>query len=108
MENLMTFDEFVNEQKVNEAKYGTNHLKDQGVAIGNIIKKESELKVGDEYCIVDLGLAEWNGGWVLKSTDKGVYKFESNLAPDDNETIEYTKAELKDAIKGKEFAECVS
>lgn len=45
-----------------ETGYGTSHLANQGVSLGKILTEVTELVANSTYCIVDLGLNEWNGG----------------------------------------------
>lgn len=46
-----------------ERGYGMDNLQQQGAQLGQILKDKSELQEGTHYCIVDLGLNEWNSGY---------------------------------------------
>ena len=43
--------------------HGTKHLREQSAKLGQILTNPDQLKEGKDYCIVDLGLNEWNSGY---------------------------------------------
>lgn len=48
--------------------FGTEHLEKQGSALGPLVKDFKDLIVGREYCMVDTGIDEWNGGYKYAGT----------------------------------------
>lgn len=40
-------------------RYGTEVMANNGVKLGDIVKTKEALKIGNKYCIVDLGTNEW-------------------------------------------------
>lgn len=81
--------------------YGTEHLKDQGASLGAVLKSKDQLVVGDDYCIVDFGLNEWNSGYKYEGVVDGVHKFSDNLVPPGSEgnPMDFTEEELIEYIE---------
>lgn len=90
-----------------ENTYGTEHLGDQDVTLGKILDSKEELTVGTEYCIVDLGLNEWNGGYQYAGPRHDTdHVFEDLYAGpgEAGEDIVLTDAELDGMIALKQIA----
>lgn len=91
--------EIINEQ------YGQSHLRKQGSELGKLVKNINELKKNIDYCIVDFGLGEWNGGYRFTGIENGEYKFKDTISPHGDKYNEsFTKEELLDFIKNKAIA----
>ncbi|AFF28151.1 gp153 [Sphingomonas phage PAU] len=92
------------EAKLNEA-YGTEHLEDQNAELGALVKDLKDVKVGKTYCIVDLGLEEWNSGYKLKAIKGNMYIFDDLLgSPLDKEVFEFTRGDILELIYDKAIA----
>ncbi len=92
--------------------YGTEHLEEQGASIGNYVMSTDDLMRDEIYCIVDLGLNEWNGGYKFvgtstESLNQIVYTFEDTLgspAQESPEIFEFTEDEMQEMIDLKQIA----
>lgn len=102
MKNLKTFKDFVNENKIDEAKkfkninLGGDLSEDE---FGMPINSEKDLVVGKEYIIHDPGMNEWMGSWGFTGHTGGKYIFNSTYQFDEDRTIDFSLSELKEYIK---------
>lgn len=88
-----------------ESGYGTENLSDQGITLGKILTNVEELKVHTTYCIVDLGLNEWNGGYTWLRKDGATFVFQDELSgPSTPKDIIYTDEEMSDLIENGQIA----
>lgn len=85
--------------------YQTNHLKKQEATLGNILTHYNQLNTGMNYCIVDLGINEWNSGYQLCSfnEDTKEFIFLDTLIPMGN-LIQFPEAEVYQMIIYKQIA----
>lgn len=102
MGNIKTFEEFLNEKYSN---FDMQLLKKQGFELGDMLKNKSELKKGDIYCIVDMGMVQWQGGFKYDGFKSGKHKFISTLG--DDMELEYTDDEIIDSIEDGQIADCI-
>ena len=71
---------------------------------GKVVKSFKDLKIDNEYILMDLGMNEWLGNFEYTGTDpKGkTHIFSSTLQFNDFQ-LDYTKDELEEAIANKEI-----
>lgn len=73
--------------------------------IGGFIKKESDLEVGSQYVLLDLGMNVWQAEYEYIGKVGPMHQFKvTDQFAGDTEPIEYSDEDLKDAIKDKEIA----
>lgn len=73
--------------------------------IGEFIKRPTDLVVGKEYVLLDLGMDVWQADYEYIGKVGPMHQFKvTDQFAGDTEPIEYTDKELKDAIKDKEIA----
>mgnify|MGYP003418628492 CR=1 FL=1 len=88
-----------------ESGYSTENLTDQGIRLGKILTAVEELIAGEIYAIVDLGMNEWNGGYLWKGKEDGRFVFEDQLSgPTTPTPIVYTDEEMSDMIENGQIA----
>lgn len=101
--HIVDMRQYPRESKVNENNkdysYGTAHLQQQGVKLGENVESIDDLIVGQEYCIVDLGLGEWNGGYKYMGYINNVHDFSDTFDIDnDTSATSFTDAEMDELI----------
>jgi len=96
-----------------ETGYGTSHLEQQGAILGNILTTADELEEGQMYCIVDLGMNEWNSGYKylgfkpfeVENTVDLYHQFQNTLDQHQlGEPDMYTKEESNEMIENAQIA----
>lgn len=91
-------------------KFGTAHLKNQDCGLGNIINSADKLVPGNWYCIADMGLGEWNGGYEYVGRDfcNDYYIFNFMIVcPGQKPDIWiFTNTEIAQMLSDGEIAEC--
>jgi len=92
------------ESKVNENNkdysYGTAHLQDQNVKLGENLESTDDLIIGQEYCIVDLGVNEWNGGYKYMGYINNVHDFSDTFDNFTNASaFSFTNDEINEMIE---------
>lgn len=97
--------ELSNDDDVVESGYGTSHLKKQGVSLGKILTEVEELVAGETYCIVDLGLNAWNGGYTWLRKDGTNFVFQDELSgPTEPKDIIYSEEDMSEMIENGQIA----
>lgn len=92
-----------------ESGYGTSHLKQQSASLGQIVDVPEHLQINTSYCIVDLGLNEWNSGYkYLGYNDFNgtkYHQFQNTLEPHQlGEPDMFTHEEIIDMIDNSQIA----
>jgi hypothetical protein len=99
LKNIKMFEEF----SMNESEApGTDNLKKQGATLGKELTSSDELKKNKFYCIVDMGMLDWNGGYEYKGVVDGKHMFKDMLSPGNKpygeNPMTFTDSELEDYI----------
>lgn len=97
--------EEISSGKFRNKRYKRNNLAKQNITLGKLISKVNQLIVGKEYCIVDLGSNEWNGGYIYTGiTEHGLY-FEDIITHDGSESLSIPLKEVEIMISAGQIAE---
>lgn len=90
---------------VNEAKFKGKDILPKSYdadIFGDVIKNVNDIKRGNNYVILDIGMDQWQADMVYKGFMNNTHIFLSGEQFDDLE-MQYSKAELADAIKSKQI-----
>ena len=85
---------------IKEVRWSTSVLRKQGYRLGSLITDISKLKKGSIYCLVEMGMGEWQGGYRYDGIVNGKHKFTS-VVQGDNSVMTYTEKQFEDqAVDG--------
>jgi hypothetical protein len=66
--------------------------------------KNEQLQAGTEYCIVDLGLNQWNSGYEFIGKRGADFIFKDTLEPPFNKEVLYSEHEMSDLLQNGAIA----
>jgi len=110
MKNTKTFDEFVNEDyQIDEGRFKGKQLYPNWISPDDIsdmpVNNINDLTVGQTYVILDYGDLSYHGDYKLENIKSGNYIFIDSSMHSQGGELEYSRMEIKDAIKSGDIYE---